>query len=111
MLLSVTNLKTCFRLEDGRIATAADGVSFTVDEGETVALVGESGCGKSVTALSILRLLPDHAFHPAGGITFDGRELLGLSEPDMARIRDELVHRLGGEHLTATAPAGDCPAE
>ncbi len=104
MLLSVTNLKTCFRLEDGRIATAADGVSFTVDEGETVALVGESGCGKSVTALSILRLLPDHAFHPAGGITFDGRELLGLSEPDMARIRGDRIAMIFQEPMTSLNP-------
>ena len=57
MLLEVDQLKTWFRLEGGAQARAVDGISFTVDEGETVALVGESGCGKSVTAFSIMRLL------------------------------------------------------
>ena len=57
-LLNIQNLKTSFFTDEG-VASAVDGVSFTLDEKETLALVGESGCGKSVTALSILRLIPD----------------------------------------------------
>src|SRR5881394_1448643 len=77
-LLEVEDLKTHFFTRDG-VVRAVDGISFTIQPGETLALVGESGCGKSVTSLSLMRLI---AFPPgrtvAGSIRFDGRDLLGL---------------------------------
>ena len=75
-LLEIENLRTYFRI-DGQLARAVDGMSFAVAEGESLALVGESACGKSVTALSIMGLVQKPGFHPAGSIRFDGAELLG----------------------------------
>ena len=66
---------------------AVEGVSFHVDAGETLGIVGESGCGKSVTAMSILRLIPEPPGKIAGAIRFQGRDLLELSEPEMRDIR------------------------
>src|SRR3954470_8881985 len=86
-ILDIADLRTWFFTRDG-VVRAVDGVSFHVDEGETLAVVGESGCGKSVTALSVLRLV---AMPPgrtvSGRITFEGRDLLALSEAAMRRIR------------------------
>jgi ABC-type dipeptide/oligopeptide/nickel transport system ATPase component len=79
-LLTVENLRTSFFTRDGEVK-AVDGVSFTVDSGSVLGLVGESGCGKSVTALSILRLVPDPPGRIVDGrIIFDGRDLLTLSQ-------------------------------
>ena len=76
-LLDIRGLQTHF-FRDGRVFKAVDGVSLTVEAGETVALVGESGCGKSVTALSILGLVPDPPGRIVGGeILFEGRDLRG----------------------------------
>ena len=93
-LLEVDNLQTHFRTPDG-INRAVDGVSFHVDAGETLAIVGESGCGKSVTAMSILRLIPEPPGKIAGSIRFQGTDLLKLSEREMRsdprqRHRDDL---------------------
>ena len=85
-LLEVENLQTHFRTPDG-VNRAVDGVSFEVAHGETLAIVGESGCGKSVTAMSILRLVPEPPGKIAGTIRFDGRDLLTLSERAMRDIR------------------------
>src|SRR5918998_1967928 len=85
-LLEVDSLQTHFRTPDG-VNRAVDGVSFTVDEGETLAIVGESGCGKSVTANSILRLVPEPPGKIAGSIRFAGRDLLKLPEREMRQIR------------------------
>ncbi|MFC1987191.1 ABC transporter ATP-binding protein [Chloroflexota bacterium] len=91
-LLEVMNLKTYFFLRRG-VVKAVDGVSFTVDEGEILGLVGESGCGKSVTALSILRLAPKPAGKIVGGqVFFNGVNLLSLSEEEMRKYR--------GRHLS-----------
>ncbi len=103
-LLAVSNLQTCFRLADGAIARAVDRISFTVDAGETVALVGESGCGKSVTAFSIMRLLPDNAFHPTGEITFAGENLLGKSETEMESLRGDRIAMIFQEPMTSLNP-------
>ena len=73
-LLQVENLQAHFRTADG-INRAADGVSFAVAAGETLAVVGESGCGKSVTAMSLLRLIPDPPGRVAGAIRFEGKPL------------------------------------
>ena len=79
-LLKVENLKTYFFTEEGE-ARAIDGVTFSLQERETLAIVGESGCGKSVTAISILRRIPDPPGKIVGGkVLFQGQDLLKLSE-------------------------------
>jgi oligopeptide/dipeptide ABC transporter ATP-binding protein len=86
VLLEVRNLKTHFFTEDGRVK-AVDGVDLTVDRGEVLGLVGESGCGKSVTSLSIMRLIGVPGKIVDGSITFDGLNILELSEADMSQMR------------------------
>ena len=78
-LLEVENLQTHFRTPGG-INRAVDGVSFHVNEGETLAIVGESGCGKSVTSMSLMRLIPEPPGRIAGAVRFAGRDLLQLSD-------------------------------
>lgn len=87
MLLGVRDLKTHF-FTAGGIVRAVDGISYDVGEGETVALVGESGCGKTVSALSIMRLVAAPAGRIVGGeVLFKGRDLLALDEESMRRVR------------------------
>ena len=81
-LLEIDRLQTHFRTPDG-VVRAVEGISFNIEAGETVAVVGESGCGKSVTAMSILRLVPQPPGRIAGAIRFDGRNLLDLPEAEM----------------------------
>ncbi|UCG98571.1 MAG: ABC transporter ATP-binding protein, partial [Burkholderiales bacterium] len=82
------------------IVRAVDGVSFEVMAGETLAIVGESGCGKSVTSLSILRLLPmPPARIAAGRIEFDGRNLLELTEPEMRKVRGNAISMIFQEPM------------
>jgi peptide/nickel transport system ATP-binding protein len=103
-LLRVDDLKTHFHTRDG-VVRAVDGVSFDVMPGETLAIVGESGCGKSVTAMSILRLLPMPPARRAGGrIEFDGRDLLELSEPEMREVRGNLISMIFQEPMTSLNP-------
>ena len=102
-LLSVENLQTHFRTPDG-ILRAVDGVSFHVEAGETVAIVGESGCGKSVTANSILRLIPEPPGKIAGRIVFDGRDLLALPERAMRDIRGNDISMIFQEPMTSLNP-------
>jgi peptide/nickel transport system ATP-binding protein len=102
-LLEVTNLQTHFATPDG-INRAVDGVSFHVDEGETLALVGESGCGKSVTALSILRLIPEPPGKIAGEIRLAGRDLLALPDRAMRDIRGKDVSMIFQEPMTSLNP-------
>jgi len=103
-LLRVDGLKTHFHTRDG-IVRAVDGVSFDVRPSETLAIVGESGCGKSVTAMSILRLLPmPPARIAAGRIEFDGRNLLDLSEPEMRAVRGNLISMIFQEPMTSLNP-------
>src|SRR5947207_13819772 len=85
-LLEVKNLQTHFRTTDG-VTRAVDGVSFAIEEGETLAVVGESGCGKSVTANSILRLVPEPPGKIAGQIRFADRDLLKLTDRQMRAVR------------------------
>src|ERR1700750_1638112 len=85
-LLEVENLQTHFATLDG-VVRAVEGLSFTVKAGETVAIVGESGCGKSVTSMSILRLVPTPPGKMAGRILFQGRDLLACSDAEMRAIR------------------------
>jgi peptide/nickel transport system ATP-binding protein len=102
-LLEVENLQTHFRTPDG-VNRAVDGVSFHVDEGETLAMVGESGCGKSVTAMSILRLIPEPPGKIAGSIRLQGEELLTRSESEMRQIRGNAVSMIFQEPMTSLNP-------
>ncbi len=102
-LLEVENLQTHFRTPDG-INRAVDGVSFIVNEGETLAIVGESGCGKSVTAMSILRLIPEPPGKIAGSIKFQGKDLLKLSDKEMRAIRGDAISMIFQEPMTSLNP-------
>jgi peptide/nickel transport system ATP-binding protein len=103
-VLAVRDLKTYFFTEDG-ITRAVDGVSFDVDHGETLGIVGESGCGKSVAALSVLRLLPERIGRiVAGSVHFDGVDLLALSEGEMRDIRGNRIAMVFQEPMTSLNP-------
>jgi len=102
-LLEVENLQTHFRTPDG-VNRAVDGVSFSVNEGETLAIVGESGCGKSVTAMSILRLIPEPPGKIAGSIRFMDQDLLTLSEKQMQSIRGNAISMIFQEPMTSLNP-------
>jgi oligopeptide/dipeptide ABC transporter ATP-binding protein len=98
MLLEIRNLRTYFKTDEG-IAKAVDGVDLKVIRGETLGLVGESGCGKSVTALSIMRLVPD----PPGKI-MGGEIIFALPESEMRRIRGNTISMIFQEPMTALNP-------
>ena len=103
-LLEITNLKTYFRTRDGWVH-AVDGVSFGINEGEKLGIVGESGCGKSVTALSIMRLIP----HPPGetldgSIVFGDQDLLEISESAMRKVRGKQIGMIFQDPLTSLNP-------
>ena len=106
-LLSVRDLRTVFYMEDGA-APAVDGVSFDLREGETLGLVGESGCGKSVTSLSILRLVSPPGRTEGGRVLFEGRDLLGLDEREMRRVRGNRIAMIFQEPMTSLNPAFTC---
>ena len=102
-VLEVKNLKTHFFTHEG-IVKAVDDVSFTVAKGETLGLVGESGCGKSVMAMSITRLVSDPGRIVDGEIIFDGRNLLTLSELEMRQLRGAQISMVFQEPMTALNP-------
>jgi oligopeptide/dipeptide ABC transporter ATP-binding protein len=103
-LLSIKGLSTHFFTEKGVIKAVQD-VGFSINKGKTFALVGESGCGKSVTALSIMRLIQSPQGKIVGGeITFDGKNLLSLSEKQMRRIRGNDIAMIFQEPLTSLNP-------
>ena len=104
VLLSVDRLVVRFRTHEGTIH-AVNGVTFELDEGETLGLVGESGCGKSVTSLAILRLLPKPAGRVEGGrVLFDGQDLLALSESEMREMRGRDVAMIFQDPMTSLNP-------
>ena len=112
-LLDVRDLETHFMVEDG-VVRAVDKVSFQVLPGETVALVGESGCGKSVTALSIMRLVAAPGRVVGGQINFEGADLLRLPEDEMRKIRGNKIAMIFQEPMTSLNPVftvGDQIAE
>jgi len=103
-LIEVSNLQTHFRTEDG-IAKAVDGVSWSLKCGQTLALVGESGCGKSVTALSIMKLIPDPPGRIVGGqILFEGQDLATANEKQMRVIRGNRIAMIFQEPMTSLNP-------
>src|ERR1700757_1592572 len=103
-ILEVADLRTWFFTRDG-VVRAVDGVSFHVIPGETLAIVGESGCGKSVTALSVLRLIPTPPGRiVSGAIRFAGRDLLGLGEAQMREVRGNEVSMIFQEPMTSLNP-------
>ena len=103
-VLVVRDLRTHFFTQDG-VTRAVDGLSFSIAPGETLGIVGESGCGKSVTALSILRLLPAGLGRTVGGsVTFGGRDLLTLDEAEMRRIRGNRIAMVFQEPMTSLNP-------
>ena len=104
-LLEVRDLRTTFTTEDGSFP-AVDGVGFTIDAGRTLAIVGESGCGKSVTALSIMGLVPEpHGRIVGGSIRFEGRELVGASEVTLADLRGNGIAMIFQEPMSSLNPA------
>jgi oligopeptide/dipeptide ABC transporter ATP-binding protein len=103
-LLDVRNLKTYFYTQDG-VVKAVDDASFTVDKGETVAIVGESGCGKTVTSLSILSLIPAPAGKIISGeVLLEGRNLLKLSTEEMRKVRGAEISMIFQEPMTSLNP-------
>ena len=104
ILLSVKDLRTYFNVKEG-LAKAVDGVSYHINQGETLGLVGESGCGKTVSALSILKLLdiPPAQFH-SGQIFFKDQDLLQLSEQEMNTIRGRSISMVFQEPMTSLNP-------
>jgi oligopeptide/dipeptide ABC transporter ATP-binding protein len=104
MMISVQDLKVYF-FSDSRVARALDGVSYEVRKGETVCLVGESGCGKTVSALTILRILPQPPGKIMGGkILFNGQNLLDLDEEEMQKIRGRRIAMIFQEPMTSLNP-------
>jgi len=102
-LLEVKNLKTYFFTEDG-VVKAVDGVDFKVFPGEVLGLVGESGCGKSVTSLSIMRLISQPGKVLEGEIVFDGQDLLKLTEAEMTHVRGNRISMIFQQPQTALNP-------
>jgi peptide/nickel transport system ATP-binding protein/oligopeptide transport system ATP-binding protein len=103
-LLEVRNLTTHFHTQDG-IVKAVEGVSYSVAPGETIALVGESGCGKSVSALSVLRLIQEPPGKiKSGEIFFNGTDLLKIPKKEMHKIRGAKISMIFQEPLTSLNP-------
>ncbi|MDE3793621.1 ABC transporter ATP-binding protein [Sinorhizobium meliloti] len=104
VLLDVRDLETHFFGEES-VTHALGGISFQVKKGETLGVVGESGCGKSVTALSIMRLLPKHSARTIGGeVLFHGRNLLNLPEREMRKIRGDKIAMIFQDPMTSLNP-------
>src|SRR3989442_15703450 len=112
-MLQVKGLKTHFFTADG-VVRAVDGVDFTISRGQTLGLVGESGCGKSVTSLSIMRLVAPPGRHVAGQILLDGTDLLKVDEEEMYSVRGNRISMIFQEPMTSLNPVftvGDQIAE
>ncbi|MEV4221085.1 ABC transporter ATP-binding protein [Nonomuraea sp. NPDC049725] len=103
-LLEITDLAVHFDTEDGLVQAVRD-ISLTLEEGEILALCGESGCGKSVTAMSVPRLLPPGTTKLSGSIRLDGRELTTLPEPELRKVRGKDVSVVFQEPMTSLNPS------
>ena len=106
-LLSVKNLRTHFRTRDG-IVKAVDGVSFSIPDGKTLGVVGESGCGKSITALSIMRLIERPGRIVEGEITLAGKNLVTASDEEMRDVRGNVISMIFQEPMTSLNPVFTC---
>lgn len=102
-LLEVKDLKTYFTITAGEVK-AVDGVSFSLNKGESIGLVGESGCGKTTTALSVIKLLPDNGYIADGSIIFDGREITNLEDDDLRSFRWKEVSMIFQGAMNALNP-------
>jgi peptide/nickel transport system ATP-binding protein len=102
-LLDVVDLRTTFNTDDGEFP-AVDGVSFSVQAGRTLAIVGESGCGKSVTALSIMGLVPSPPGHVSGSIRFEGKELVGAPARELQDLRGNGMAMIFQEPMSSLNP-------
>jgi len=105
-LLDVRGLQTSFHTRDG-VVRAVTGIDFSVHRGEVMGLVGESGCGKSVTSLSVLRLIAPPGRIEAGEVLFDGKDLLKLREREMRRIRGERISMVFQQPTSSLNPVYD----
>lgn len=103
MLLAIDNLQTYVRQRSG-VVRAVDGVSFTVDKGQTVGVVGESGCGKTMMGMSIMRLLPEGGYYAGGSINFDGRDLLTLGDREIQDVRGNDIAVIFQDPMTSLNP-------
>lgn len=106
-MLEVKNLKTGFRNDEGHFL-AVDDISFSVQRGKTLGIVGESGCGKSVTSLSIMRLIQTPGKIESGQILFDGKDILTLSEEEMRETRGNKIAMIFQEPMTSLNPVFTC---
>ena len=104
VLLEVKDLKTYFKVGLDKTAKAVNGVSFNLNKGKTLALVGESGCGKTQTAFSLIRLIAKNGFHPSGQIIFNENDLSRLSETEMQSIRGNDISMIFQEPMTSLNP-------
>jgi peptide/nickel transport system ATP-binding protein len=104
-LLEVEHLKVIFHGDRGRTTHAVDCVDLTIRRGQTLGLVGESGCGKSVTALAIMGLLPKGLAQVSGRVCFDGTDLLGLSDRELRDLRGDRLAMIFQEPMTSLNPA------
>jgi peptide/nickel transport system ATP-binding protein len=104
-LLTVTDLRVAFEGDRGNVTEAVGGVSFSLMPGRTLGIVGESGCGKSVTALSIMRLLPSAGTRISGSVVFEGRDLTVLPERQMQDLRGNRLAMIFQEPMTSLNPS------
>ncbi|MBW7458604.1 ATP-binding cassette domain-containing protein, partial [Paenibacillus sepulcri] len=102
-LLEVRQLRTAFRTEDGEV-TSVDDVSFSLEQGEILGIVGESGCGKSVTSLSILKLLGRNGYIKSGSVMFQGQDLAALSEKELEAIRGKDIAMIFQDPMSSLNP-------
>jgi peptide/nickel transport system ATP-binding protein len=104
-LLDIQDLKVVFHGDRGTATRAVDGLDLSIKRGETLGLVGESGCGKSVTALAVMGLLPKASTEVSGRIRFDGADLLSLSDRDMRKLRGDRLAMIFQEPMTSLNPS------
>ena len=103
ILLEVKNLATYFFTPEG-VVKAVDDISYDIEEGEILGLVGESGCGKSVSALSLMRLIQNPGKNVAGEVIFEGKNLLTLGDSEMRKIRGKDMSMIFQEPMTSLNP-------